>query len=227
MILSLLVLFNSCKKIEGISLEELYGKTGINSGTATGDTYQPVSSGSYWKYTATTGTTIGHSVTTMNGLTATFNGKTYYANNNTSDQYAGSQISYFGIDNHNYRVRSTTLVYGITVDMIYLNDELSVGSTWTAKITDDGFVNGVPGRIVGKILETGISRSVSGKTFNNVIHTQVSLQYDYGIGKGFESAGTYDFFVAKNVGVIETDTNLSTFGFTLSSITVLTEYLIK
>ena len=46
------------------------------------------------------------------------------------------------------------------------------------------------------------------KTFNNVIHTQINIEYDFLDGSGFQSYGTYDYYIAKGVGLIETDSEV-------------------
>jgi hypothetical protein len=215
LLLPALTFLNSCQKVTGVSP------------TWTGSTYQPVTANSYWKYTATTNGQVGNSVTTITGATATFNGKTYYTSSNTSDQYTGVQPGYFYADNHVYSLRASTLVYGVTIDMVYLNDALAVGATWTSKITDDGLVNGVPAQTIGTITESGITKTVSGKTFSNVKHSTIQLQYDYGLGSGYATYAVYDYYVAQNIGIIEIDTSISAFGLAVNSASVLTDYSIK
>ena len=87
------------------------------------------------------------------------------------------------------------------------NDSKAVGDTWTTTPTDNGTISGFPARTVNTIKEKGITKVVNGKTFTDVIHTQVDLQYN--LGSGFTSTALYDFYLAKGVGMIETDTSVS------------------
>jgi len=88
-------------------------------------------------------------------------------------------------------------------------------------MTDNGQVNGVAARVSGKIIEKSISRTVLGKTYANVIHTQVDVQYDI---DGFDSYSTYDMYIAKWIGIIET--NNSVLGQKFNE-TKLVEYNVK
>jgi hypothetical protein len=87
----------------------------------------------------------------------------------------------------------------------YLNDTTAVNGTWISKINNSGYINGIAGRFAGQIVEKNISKVVNGQTFVNVIHTKVYLQYDYGTGTGFVTTIAYDYFIAKGIGLIETD----------------------
>jgi hypothetical protein len=80
---------------------------------------------------------------------------------------------------------------------------------------------GVSGQFVGKIMERNITRTVNGKVFNNVIHSQVELQYDY--GSGFTTTIVYDNYVAQNIGIIEIDSN----GLGITGVETLLAYSIK
>ena len=130
--------------------------------------------------------------------------------------------AYYYVVNHQYSIRAPLSIGG-TVELQLANDNQPVGYTWTTQPTDNGLVNGVPAQTVNKILEASISKTVNGKGYSNVIHTQVDLQYDF--GTGFESAGIYDFYLAKGVGMIEEDSNLE--GGALIEKSTLTSYSIK
>src|SRR5437763_1497490 len=85
-----------------------------------------------------------------------------------------------------------------------LNDYLPLtdGCVWKYSYGSDG---GHTDTLTHTIMEKGISRSINGRTFNDVIHTKVEVQYDY--GTGFQTFVTYDFYLAKGVGLIESDSN--------------------
>lgn len=223
-----LVLFTASCKLDAPILPKKTDTTSTKGGTTSGttvsttDTYQPVTKGSYWKTVSTLAPGIT-STATMSGETETINGKIYYAVNSTASGSTDTYKSYYYHGNDIYLLRSTTLVANITVDFLYLKDNYTIGKTWTTPVTDDGLVNGVPGQIVGKIVEQGITKTVGGKNFTNVIHTQLRLQYD--IGSGFEDTETFDFYIAKNVGIIQVDANIPAANIISSS--TLTDYSIK
>ena len=76
--------------------------------------------------------------------------------------------------------------------------------------------------MVNTIKEKNTTKVVNGKTFTNVIHTQVDLQYD--LGGGFQSVAVYDIYLAKGVGMIESDTSIQGSPYDVST---LTSYSIK
>lgn len=216
LLLSFVVVLNSCQKAKW------EGTVGDDS---VADTYQPFTNNSYWTYHNGTTAQADSTRTTMTAGTAIFNSKTYHTVNSISNMYPGVEVSYFYTDNHVYSMRSTSLMYGVTVDMIYLNDALPVGATWTSSFTDSGLVNGVPAKTIGTVAEINITKTVLGKIYNNVIHTKIDLQYDY--GSGFTSTAVYDFYVAKNIGVIEIDSTLNIFGISINATSLLSAYSIK
>ena len=196
--------------------------TGTNTGTGTtnnSDSYQPVTKNTYWKYS---GVVAGNTVTqtqTVTGDTATFNNKTYYAVKVESTA-TGNDISYYYHGNNDYTMRSTSA--GFTVEYLYLKDNYEIGKTWTAPMTDDSTLNSVPAQIIGKIVEQGLAKTISGKKFINVVHTQLLVQYD--LGNGFETVQTLDYYIAKGIGIVEADSS-SPSG--VSSTSLITDYSIK
>lgn len=191
---------SSCKISEPVFPESNFGNA-----PSTADTYQPVTKGSFWKYQAIVGNIQDTSTNTITGATATFNNKNYYVTNSVSHA-AGSNNGYYYAADHKYMLRSSTIASGITLEFYYLNDTMAVNHTWTAPLSDNGLVNGVPGRVVGKVMEKGINKTVGGKAFSNVIHTQIDLQYDL-LGTGFQSITLYDYYVAKGIGIIKIETS--------------------
>jgi hypothetical protein len=166
--------------------------------------YLPLTDGSVWKYSY--GSDGGHTDTltiTMTGGTTKINGKTYY--NVTSTYKEGFSLGYFYAGNHFYATRTAAVGSNAAMEFQLLNDTASVGYHWVTRPTDDGKVGDTPAQTVSTIMEKGISRSINGRTFNDVIHTKVEVQYDY--GTGFQTFVTYDFYLAKGVGLIESDSN--------------------
>ncbi|HWB64178.1 MAG TPA: hypothetical protein VG603_11745, partial [Chitinophagales bacterium] len=67
-----------------------------------------------------------------------------------------------------------------------------------------------------------ISKTINGKNYPNVIHTQAELQYD--LGSGYITAGVYDFYLAKGVGLIELSLDMNGSNYETET---LTSYTIK
>lgn len=170
------------------------------------DSYFPVSSGSTWSYKDVVGDANNTLTITMTGATSVFNSKTYYTASSVSSAHGTSTGYYYAADNA-YAIRATNVSAGITIELQMGNDSKAVGDTWTTTPTDNGTISGFPARTVNTIKEKGITKVVNGKTFTDVIHTQVDLQYN--LGSGFTSTALYDFYLAKGVGMIETDTSVS------------------
>jgi len=206
-----------------INIDKNTGNDGVTTPLSSADSYQPITKGSTWTY-AVALTGQNYSTTgTMTGERTIINGKTYYNIAATATlQGAASGTSYFYSSQHVYSNRGTSIVANVTVEMPYLIDTVAVGRTWTAQVNDSGIINGTQGRFVGTMIERNIAKTVAGKPYTNVMHTQIDLQYN--VQGTFQSFGTYDYYIAKGVGVIELDA--SAFGMTVSN-EVLTSYSIK
>lgn len=238
--------FNSCQKINGHFIlpaskttTGTTGSTGTTTGTgSTGNTggttgtidttkgYLPLTANTYWKYRATSSSTatVDTSTTTVTGNTATFNGLLYTQATVVSKLFGTSQGYYF-VGNHAYIVRGTSLINGITTQLELFVDNLPVGGTWTSQVTDIGTINGVPAQLVGYITGINLTKTVSGITFNSVAHTTLHLQYNFGLG--FTDNAVYDCYIAKGVGIIENDADLSSSGINLTTSSVIIDYSVK
>ncbi len=229
--LLILVALNSCQKIPGHQIQpgsgsgssSGTGNTGGTGGSTTG-TYSPVTAGTYWTYKAVVGTSVDTTTHTMSGNTTTINGKLYSVVNVTAVK-GGNSIAYFANINHVYTAAQAIPTTTDILEMQYLIDNAAVGTTWTTPASPTGTINGVPARISGRIAEVGISKTVTGIVFNNVIHSTILLQYDY--GSGYQTNATYDYYVAQNIGVIEVDSSVSAFGSSVTGSTTLLSYKIK
>ncbi|NCD70330.1 hypothetical protein [Mucilaginibacter agri] len=176
--------------------------------TSTSNSYQPLTLNSNWKY-AVDFPTKDTTVMTITSGTKTFNGKVYQSIQ--SKGKSGTSTGYYFNKDHFFNMRNSAAGTGDVIDFTYLNDTAKVNYTWTAKITDDGTLDGIPARMTGKIVEKGISKTISGKTYSKVIHTTVNLQYALS-GSSYDTYATYDFYVAQGIGIIEIDS--STYGIT-------------
>lgn len=166
--------------------------------------YLPLTDGSVWKYNyVSDGGTTDTLTIMMTGGTTQINGKTYY--NATSTYKQGASMGYFYAGNHLYATRTVAAGSNVAMEFQLLNDTASVGYKWLTSPTDDGEVSGTPAQTINTIMEKGISRMVNGHEYPGVIHTQVQLQYN--TGSGFQTYITYDFYLAKGVGLIESDAN--------------------
>ncbi|TFF35192.1 hypothetical protein [Mucilaginibacter psychrotolerans] len=194
-ILSLLaittILFSACKK-----------DNANNPAPNESGAYQPFTAGSTWSYrneTAAIGddtdAEVEITVNTMTDATKVYNGKTFYKL--TSVTGGETESTYLNFTNHVYYNYSFNAEADMALELPYLNDELAVSDTWTVPIV----VAGAPeSQIKGIVAEKGITKTILGKTYNNVIHNKLELQSK--LGGVFTTIFTFDFYVAKNIGVI-------------------------
>lgn len=178
-----------------------------DSDSTNADSYLPVAAGNKWTYNDEV-TAHGASIETteMVGGTLVINGKTYYTQTNNSP-VNGITTNYFYASDHTYAVRTSNHSTSLAIEFILGNDIYPVGYSWTTTPTDDGVLFGYPTHAVNTIIEKNITLTVGDKTFFNVIHTQVNVEQD--AGGGFKSIGTYNFYLAKGVGLVQKITQLN------------------
>ncbi|MFN8251691.1 MAG: hypothetical protein U0V75_07380 [Ferruginibacter sp.] len=164
--LALLLTFISCKKSSSDSapapVEPFMSLTAGNSRT-----YETVNN-------LTTVITTNTQLSTNRD--SSINGKSYHVFTNSN----GSPNEYFNVSGSDYYTfrNLTPLGTSSTVEHIYLKDNMSVGQSWSQTITIapfSGVPTTVPLTITNTITEKGISRTVNGKTYNNVIHITTLL----------------------------------------------------
>ncbi|MEO6524759.1 MAG: hypothetical protein ABIN91_23945 [Mucilaginibacter sp.] len=198
LLLSLIVILNSCTKLEGTVIN------GANSGASA--TYQPLTAGSTWKYrtdyTASVGyTLLDTSVITMSAKTSTINSRLYTQAYETRSGFGIADTGYYYTSNHGYSIMQTipagTSSY--TLELLYLKDNVAVGTTWTSSLNypSMGTVT-----LNGKITEKNISKTVLGKTYTKVIHSTLNLQMTI---FGAPYPITYEIYVAQGIGIIHID----------------------
>lgn len=212
----LFITLSSCQK--EASDPDLQPTTGGTGNTASG-TYLPLTKNTFWKYLDS----ASGDITTMTvlGLTKTINGKLYTAvlssnSLQTDTGYMTRQgADYFTYAEVNNGASSGNFLFH------YLNDTAAVGSSWEY-VAGQG--NGFTAYFKTVVVERSLSRTVHGKSYANVIHTRMYLSYD--LGERVD-AGYYDYYIAKDVGIIQAKGNLGMFGtqFTVSS--DLIDYQIK
>lgn len=221
LLVAVIAVLASCQKEMSYDSSTGGGPSGGGGGGSTPDTYQPVTAGSFWKYkdSAFTGQVT---LMTATGTKKTFGGKTYdVIKSETAGQPAVE--GYFYVAKPLYGIRQD-VNNGIatTIEFIHLNDTASVGYSWTDNMPP---VNGLSARFNGTIMERNISKTVTGKNFTNVIHTQLELEYEIPV-LGWTSFAVYDYYIAKGVGIIRIETT-QTFGGSLRTVADLIDYSIK
>ena len=194
------------------------GYTGLET-VDPNSSYLPSKKGTYWKYISNYNGVEVSSTQTLDGTKSTFSGRDYL-DFTASSPGQESQKGYYYMGNHEYRLRAST--QGIVLDILYLVDNKKIGEEWTAAINDSGTILGVPGQVRGRIIEKDITKEVLGKKYTGVYHTEANIDYD-AYGHGFESFGTYDYYIAKGIPLIEIDSDVEG----IVSTTKLTSYLIK
>jgi hypothetical protein len=164
--------------------------------------FQPLGTGTFWKYvTNIEGAAADSSTLTVTGEEPVINDSTYHTIFSISQKNAGNGFVY--VDDHTIKIRLYHPEYGQSIEIQYYNDTIPVNGTWTDKITDSGLLEGVPARLVGKMIEKNGVKVINGITFPRVTHTQMFLQQDN--GSGFQTFATYDYYIQMGVGVVETD----------------------
>jgi len=214
-VLMVSVALYSCQKIPGHVIQPGAGSSSSSgstggAGSTTSGTYSPVTTGTYWTYKVVLGTSVDTTTNTMSGSTTTINNKIYSVVNAKSVTN-GASLGYFSNVNHVYTLASPVPGSVLILEFQYLIDNVAVGANWTTLLSPSGTINGVPARLLGQITEIGINKTVMGVTFNNVIHTTLQLQYNY--GSGYQTNTTYDYYVAKGIGIIEIDSIVGLPGF--------------
>ncbi len=213
-----LVLFTGCSKLQGT----VDPTSTIPARSATSDSYQPVTKGSYWKYAYTKDGVTDTATTTITGLTIAYNNTPYSEAATTYKQHNFPDVtSYLSSGSHVYKALS--IAKSDTSNLYFFNDTTALNNTWTAKVNNSGIVNGQQARYVGDIVEQNISLTVEGKTYTGVTHSKIYLQYLQG-DNSYTTTETYDFFMVQGIGAIEIFTSTSAGS---NSSRALISYLIK
>ena len=187
------------------------------------DSYMPFTKGSTWTYKDSANPALinilraSDEKKTVGGIT--FN--KYEAIQGATDgdiYYAQQKNDYYML------LKSFSTTGGqIEITMLFLNDKEPVGYRWTK---DAGSAGGTPARIKGLIEEKGITRSWEGKTYKDIIHSVVELEYNL-LGT-WVSMGVYHFYCAKGIGMVKNHNEISFEGEILfSNASYLIDYTIK
>jgi hypothetical protein len=178
-------------------------KNNSTTPTATDTTYINTNAGSTWSYhkVDSSGATPASSDYTVTSTSqdSTINGRKYHVYNNS-----GGGNNYLALSGNDYYEYDSIPISGLgNVERLYLKDNLAVGKTWTQ---DFNFtVSNIPVTLTATntIAEKGISRTVNGINYSNVIHVTTSLASVY-VPSGLTSS--IDGYYAPNYGLIESST---------------------
>ena len=141
------------------------------------DKYMSITANSTWQMRVVDNvavTTTNYTVTSTN-RDSTVGSKAYHVFTNSN---TGVNEYYFISGNDYYTFRTLGLTLGsATIETIYLKDASSVGTTWTQtqNLTVPGIPFPVPVTLTYKIEEKGISRTVNGVAYSNVIRVSLAL----------------------------------------------------
>lgn len=206
----------SCQK----EVDNILAPTPVN--LAPSANYQPLTANSYWKYKDSLTGMVTQS--TMLNTTKLINNRLYHASLPTMG--GRTDTSWLAVDGPNYfaYADATAMSTGAPVKLLfhYLNDTASVGYNWHY---DAGHVNGFPASVKTTLMERGITHTVEGKTYKDVIRTRLELHYDI-MGTVMKVA-TYDYYVAKGVGIVRIRTFIDGAGMNFTSSGNLLEYQVK
>lgn len=221
----------SCGK--EISIETVGNGPGTGPGGGGGSpntdqgTYQPFTENSFWKYRQT-GAFASDVTITSTGQQRTVNNILCGVFNSTSTLTPGTTEVFFGIKDHDYytvlETASPNTGAIIDISFLYLNDTAAVGYSWNHMAgTGNGFTAYTPGTVV----EKGLTMTIEGKTYKDVVHTKIDLQYDLPVW-GLLTFATYDYYMAKNIGIVKViSTGDPIWGGGIQSVMNLVDYSIK
>lgn len=140
--------------------------------------YVNTSSGSTWNYHLvdnSTGSASSADYTiTSTARDTSINGKSYHVYDNSLGSHQYNALT--GSDYYQYDSLPTGLGAG-AVDRLYLKDNLAATGTWTQNltITVPGSPFPIPFTITNTIAEKGITRTVNGTAYDDVIHVSTVI----------------------------------------------------
>ena len=197
----------------------------------TGD-FQPMTSGSSWTY-AVTGTSSGSFTVTATDRDTSVNSRTFRVFTNT----AGPNKYYNKTGSDYPRFSRLAELNNQSVELLYLKDNLNKGQSWVevksanVPITGLGTVP-VTARFTFTVTEKGISRTVNGTAFTDVLQITAVPEFSAVVSSvpvTIPSTSNLQYFYARRVGLINSLTALEIPLASISSNTEtrLTAYTIK
>ncbi len=184
-------------------------KSSSDSPTAS-EKYMSLAAGNTWTYETVnnlTVTTTSNTVTSTNRDTS-ISAKTYHIFSNSS----GAGNDYYNITGSDYYTFRNLVALGSnSVETIYLKDNASAGTSWNQTITIapfSGVPTTVPLTITNTITETGLNRTVNGKTYTNVVHVTTALTSS-SLPAGSLTTDIHTYYAPK-YGMIESKNKITT-----------------
>jgi hypothetical protein len=179
LVFSVMIFFAYCKKDSGTP-------------AAAAPNFSPLTPGTNWTYKYTEGTVSSFKLTVTNRDTVS-NGKTYKVITSTD----GTTTYLAKVDNDYYRSASFPGIGVKNFEELYLKDNKAVNDTWTGTATINVSGQNITANLTYTIKEKGVSRTVNGTPFNNVIHVRLDIAvFTLPVGGG-------DFYYQDGVGLIE------------------------
>ncbi|MEO6906185.1 MAG: hypothetical protein ABI148_07475 [Ginsengibacter sp.] len=178
-------------------------KKDSNPGSNTSVSYNNSNAGSTWTYhednsSGVTPKSSDYTVTSSN-QDSMINGRKYHVYNYS---YGGSK--YLSLSGHDYyQYDSISGTGGVKYERLYLKDDAAQGSNWSQDF--DITISNIPItlKVTNQIVEKGISRTVNGQNYSNVIHVSTVLSSAL-ITSGLTSS--IDSYYAPKFGMVENKT---------------------
>ena len=198
----ILLSFISCKKSSSTAAEP--------------DKYMTTTATSSWNYQQTNNAGAAPVVTnytiTSTSRDTTINSKSYHIYSNS----AGAN-QFYNITSHDY-YQFDSLPGGLSggnIERLYLKDDQAVGFSWTQNLSVNipGIPIPIPVTLTNSITEKGISRTVNGVVYNDVIHVSTSISS--ALIPAANLTSSINNYYARKYGQIESSTivNLNFSGF--------------
>lgn len=154
--------------------------------------YLPTSAGSTWTYGGITPYTL-----TVTGKREVINGRTFHEMETTQGT----------TKNRSLLLKEKGVYTGIgfqpgmgNVEIAILKEETPVGKPWEQTNT----INGIETKMTFSIVEKGVSKTVEGKTFKNVINVKMETAVVF-MGVEIDSGVSANYYFSKGVGLILSD----------------------
>jgi hypothetical protein len=163
-------------------------------------TYLPLTKGTYWMYKIKTDTKIPEaSKVKVLGIEKKINGKNYQTVKSVTDE--STDTLYYAQQQHDYYLYTNTGTSDadkISMEILFLKDDASVGTSW---LEPAGKANGFNLKCYGKIIEKNATITVGDSTYKHVIHSYVEIRkpllFTYVV------VNRQDFYSAKNIGIVK------------------------
>ncbi|WP_157580354.1 hypothetical protein [Segetibacter koreensis] len=181
--------------------------------------YSPLTVGSNWTYNYTQDSSAASTYTvTVTSKDTTANGRTYKVLSSSD----GTGNLYMAREDSNYYRYASFPQLGIDgFEELYLKDNRPVNSTWTNTASFKYQGTSIPATLTYTIKEKGITHTVNGKTYNDVIHVNLDINVL------ISSIGGGDFYYAQGIGLIDNQISVGLSGASFNSKQELISYEIK